>query len=604
MKTPHAITRWLVGGIATAALLISAGAGSAAVRPQAGLHGTATFAQLPATTPNWIFPMEGLQYFSVANIDQFQYLMWRPLYWFGTNGQPTFNAQRSLAAAPRFSNGGRTATIVLKHYLWSDGRPVTTRDVRLWMDMLLATRKLWAAYVPGNFPDNIAHISYASATTFSITFNKVYSPYWLLYNELSQIIPVPQHAWDRTSVHGPVGNYDLTTRGATQVYTFLTAQSKLEASYTTNPLWKTVDGPWTLRSFDPSTGYAAFVPNSAYSGSPRPRLARFVELPFTTDTAEVNALRAGQVDYGYIPQQDVSQIGYFKSRGFQVVPWISWQVTYFPINFTNPVTGPIFHQLYIRQAMQHLIDQPGYIKAFWKGYAHPTYGPVPTEPSNPWASPYEKDNPYPFSISAASQLLSSHGWSVHPNGTTTCTSPGTGAGQCGAGIASGTPLTFSMQYVSGSVPYTQEMEAMRSAFSLVGITINVSSAPFNTVIGNAVPCNPKTGSGCKWDMEYWGAGWIYAPDYYPTGGEIFATGAGSNSGGYSDPINDANIAATHSQPGTGVMFKYENYLAQQLPVLWLPTGVSQISVINTHLHGTLPQDPLINIYPEDYTLSG
>ena len=46
-------------------------------------------------------------------------------------------------------------------------------------------------------------------------------------------------------------------------------------------------------------------------------------------------------------------------------------------------------------------------------------------------------NPYPYSISAASQLLSSHGWKVVPNGTTTCQSPGTGPTNCGAGIPKG-----------------------------------------------------------------------------------------------------------------------------------------------------------------------
>ena len=34
------------------------------------------------------------------------------------------------------------------------------------------------------------------------------------------------------------------------------------------------------------------------------------------------------------------------------------------INFNNPTMGPAFRQLYVRQAMQTLINQPGYIKAF------------------------------------------------------------------------------------------------------------------------------------------------------------------------------------------------------------------------------------------------
>jgi len=45
--------------------------------------------------------------------------------------------------------------------------------------------------------------------TFSLTFTGDYSSAWL-YNELGQLIPIPQQAWDKTSAHGTVGNYDLT----------------------------------------------------------------------------------------------------------------------------------------------------------------------------------------------------------------------------------------------------------------------------------------------------------------------------------------------------------------------------------------------------------
>ena len=74
--------------------------------------------------------------------------------------------------------------------------------------------------------------------------------------------------------------------------------------------------------------------------------------------------------------------------------------------------------------------------------------------------------------------------------------------------------------------------------------MTLSTGTFDTVIGNATPCS---GSGCTWQLENWGAGWIFSPDYYPSGEEIFQTGAGSNSGSYSNPTNDANIKATNFQ---------------------------------------------------------
>ena len=62
--------------------------------------GTATFAELPSNTPNYIFPFTSSAYISVSNTDLFQYLLYRPLYWFGTGVQPTMNTTVSLANPP------------------------------------------------------------------------------------------------------------------------------------------------------------------------------------------------------------------------------------------------------------------------------------------------------------------------------------------------------------------------------------------------------------------------------------------------------------------------------------------------------------------------
>ena len=115
--------------------------------------------------------------------------------------------------------------------------------------------------------------------------DRAYSHQWLLYDQLSQIWPIPQQSWDRTSVTGPVGNYDTTTAGAKAVYNFLNGQSEDEDTYATNPLWKTVDGPWLVSAFSPSTGYNAFVPNPHYTGPGKPKIAKFEELPFTSAAA-------------------------------------------------------------------------------------------------------------------------------------------------------------------------------------------------------------------------------------------------------------------------------------------------------------------------------
>ncbi len=559
-----------------------------------------TYALPPAVTPNYIFPVMGSAYYSNVNLYQFQSEMFRPLYWFGEGTAPTFNESLSLALPPVYSNAGKTVTIKLKKYDWSDGQPVTSTDVLFFMQMLKAEKSIWPVYVPGEFPDNVTAMSAPNPSTVVFTLNSAYSTNWFLYNELSQITPLPSHAWDKESATGKVGTYTTTTAGAVAVWKYLTAQAMTPTTYATNPLWQIVDGPFKLKQFE-TTGLTVFVPNPKYSG---PTKAKFGELtlePFTTDAAEFNALRAGTLDYGYVPPEDSSQIPLLKSDGYTSSPWIGWSINYFPMNMNNPTVGPIFRQLYFRQAFQEMVNQPTDIKKALYGYGYPTYGPVPVEPKNDLATKVEESNPYPYSPKNSAALLKANGWKVVPGGVTTCAKPGTAAGDCGTGVKAGQKMVFNLQYNDGFTYVTQFMEQLKSNLEASdGIQLNLTTSNFNTVIANAAPC--KVSPSCTWQMENWGQGWSYGPDYYPTGESIFETGSGINEGSYSNPVNDANINKTHTISGTAVLATYENYLAKQLPVVWQPDPDFQISEIKNGLKG-VTQSSLLNYTPENWTLS-
>jgi peptide/nickel transport system substrate-binding protein len=441
-------------------------------------------------------------------------------------------------------------------------------------------------------------MSAPNASTVVFHLDKAYSQTWFLYNELSQITPMPQHAWDKTSTSGKIGNYTTTTAGAKAVFNYLSTQAKSLATYASNPLWQVVDGPFKLKTFE-TTGFTVFVPNPKYSGAVKASYAQLTLLPYTTDAAEFNALRAGSIDYGYTPPQDSSQIPVIKSQGYSSSPWIGWSINYFPMNMNNPTVGPIFKQLYFRQAFQEMVNQPIDVKKALYGYGYPTYGPVPIQPKSNLSTPQEASNPYPYSPSKSAALLKSHGWTVVPGGVTTCAKPGTAATDCGAGITKGEKLSFNLQYNNGFTYVTQFMLQLKSNLAQDGIQLALTTAPFNTILANATPCK---GATCTWQMENWGQGWSYGPDYYPTGESIFETASNINEGSYSNPVNDANINATHTVTGTAVLYKYENYLAQQLPVVWQPNPDFQISEISNKLTG-VSQSPLLNYTPEFWKLA-
>src|ERR1700694_4119840 len=210
---------------------------------------------------------------------------------------------------------------------------------------------------------------------------------------------------------------------------------------------------------------------------------------YAADSAEFILIKGGPngpnaIDYGYLPYQDVPQKDAITNLGYNFQPWAGWEVSYFPENFTNPTSGPIFLQLYFRQAIQSLVDQQTYIKRAFNGSASPTYAPVPLTPTSQFVSPFQQTNPYPFDVTKATGLLQSHGWTVNPGGISTCTTPGTAANQCGAGVPAGAQASFHLEYASGSPAFDAMMAQFKTDLSKAGIQINLSTNTFNTVIGN------------------------------------------------------------------------------------------------------------------------
>jgi peptide/nickel transport system substrate-binding protein len=596
--------------IGLAALLLSACSAStgsnAGGKPESG--GIITFAEQPGSPPTYIFPLYDGANSGNNNITYLQPLMWLPLYWFGhsNNSQATINYPESMAYPPVFSDGGRTVTMKLKHYEWSNGKPVTSRDLLFWMNLLLAEKNNSAAYVPGGWMDHVAGMSAPSPYTFVLKFNVTYNQTYLLYNGLSILQPIPQAVWDKTSATSPVGNYDETPAGAAKVYDYLNAQSMSLSTWDTNPLWQVVDGPWHLK---PKTGFQVtgqtiMLPNKLYSGPDKPRASEFEELPFTSATAEFNALQSGSVDYGYVPGTEIADLGNLKSQGYSIKPWYEWGLTFVAINFSNPRYAPLENQLYIRQAMQHLINQPAYIKDILLNYGTPTYGPVPTFPASSFLDPAETKNPYPFSTSAADALLTAHGWTVPKSGTATCTRPGSASNECGAGITSGEKLSIPLVYISGVPELQDEVEAMQGAYSSAGIQLKLSQAPANTVLSEAYECIGKTTSTCSASstaLSLLGSPvYTYVPIYFPDGDSLFGCGGATNAGNYCDSQVEALIKQMLTANGSASQTAFDNYqiaLAQQIPDLWFPNEAYQISAISPKLGGVVAQDSTAHIYP-------
>jgi len=564
---------------------------------------TITFAEGPGANPNYIFPYMAGQYFSVDNTNQFQEEMFRPLYWFGLGASVAVVPNLSLAAMPKFSHGDKAVTIVTKGWKFADGQTVNAQSVMFFLNMYKADPTSYAGYNAGyGIPDQVKNAT-GSGNTVTINFTSSVNPNWLLYNYLSEITPFP-NSWDRVSATKTstcaTGVYGAssTNTACKAVETYLDGQSS-QVSLFTDKMWQSGDdGPWKLTAMD-TLGNLTFQPNSKYSGPQKAQVAFVKEVAFTSSDAEQNQLSAGSIDLGYLDPTVLTksapspgQVGPNWSpiaSNYTLVTGDPWSFNYAPFNFSsaNPKSVAI-GQLYIRQALQDAVDQVGIIEKVDKGYGVPTISPLP--PNTPSSISGPVANPYPFSLKTAMKLLKSHGW-TEENGVQTCTNPGTGATQCGAGITQGYTLNFSIAWSSGSPSLDVTFNTEIADWARIGIKFTSSTGTFNQVIADC------TSAKQQYELCSWGAGWIYAPDYYPSGETLFTTKGGFNPGGYSNAMMNSLINTTTF--GTAKLTAYANFAARELPVLYQPnpTAISEVKDTLKSSIGFTP-NPLGNFMPE------
>ena len=581
--------------------------------------GNATEALPAGVTLNWIWPFIPLTSANEYNTEGFEELMYRPLYMFGNNGNSVLvNYPLSTAAQPVYSDGGKTVTISMKGWKWSNGETVNADDVVFWLNMMEAEKANYYGYTPGLLPDNLASYSATGPNTVVLHLKSAVSSIWFTYNQLAEITPMPM-AWDVTAASAKAGSGGCTTDTAADkwakcdaVFNFLTAQAKNVKTYASNPIWAVVDGPFKLNTFSTASAgpVTSFVPNSSYSGAPKSQLSSFTYYAYTDDATEYTALKTGQIDVGYIPSADLppnsgsSVLPSTNPLGstFNLQPAYQYGIYYMVINFNNPTIGPAFKQLYVRQALQDVVDQPGIDKAVYRGYAYPTSGGVPTQPKSQFVPSVQNENggqgPYAFSISTAKSLLTSHGW-AEVNGVMTCQKPGTASNECGAGVNSGTKLSLTMDYATGVQAFQEEVAVYKSDATQAGIAINLVPQSFNTIIGETTPCKP--GPKCTWDILNFG-GWNFnGPGFEPTGEPLFQTGASSNPGSYTDPQEDNLINETHTSDSISVFDQYAAYTAQQLPFIWLPNAYA-VQAVSSKL-ANVAFNPLFTQLPEYWTFT-
>jgi peptide/nickel transport system substrate-binding protein len=542
--------------------------------------GTITQGQLSGQTPTYIFPIvPGAQ--TQTGTISFLSELFMPLYAGPSGAEPKVDYGLSAANPPKFSNGDKTVTIPLKPGLkWSNGQPIVANDVVFWFDLLKAAVKEsaanWGQYTPGLMPDNVKSISTQGKYNVVMHLTTSFNPGFFLNNNLqdtNNVYPLPSSTWNVASPGGPHLDY-TNPANAKKIYDFLNKAGGSVAKFASNPLWKTVSGPFKLKSFTPTNSSYVLVPNPNYSGTPKPIMNQVSVQTYTGFTSELNAVKSGSLDVmvGLDPSQ-LAEVPSLKAQGIDVLGGPGWGWFGGQINFKDTANhfNKVISQLYVREAMMHLINQPAIIKGVYKNAAVAAYGPTPSAPTSPYAPASATTPPYNYDPATAVSLLKSHGWKVVPNGTTTCIKPGSGPTQCGAGIPAGTPIKFVWANQPESVSSTGALESEVIASEVkkaAGIQIQLQTKTFDFLTANYNNANPAAAKYTNdWGVNNYGG--LYT-DYYPTASGVWNEGAGFNTGSYSNPTANKLINASVHSGNPDAVKTEADFFAKNPPVFFLP----------------------------------
>jgi peptide/nickel transport system substrate-binding protein len=627
--------RRLVGtGLAVGGLTMGVLAGtvaSGAVTSKAG--STLTVALPVGSVPTSTFPFYSAAQCTTTNIDYWN-LEVRPGYWFGLGKSVSLVPSLSALNPATITTTGANTTInfTVKGWKWSNGtstRIMTAQDVAFFLNMdkadsgPTAGANAFCGYAPGfGFPDQVVSASYPgglSGNSVSIVMKGHAAQGWLIYNELSQIIPMTT-AWDTTG-SGPAGcsseAFASVTVGPTdtcsKVFKYL---SGLQIN---DPLWSWSDGPYRQTQAEYASGNPdgndIQVANTDYSG---PQAAQaIVYKPYSDIAPEMSDLQAGKLDLGVVDTTDITKspgpglagtITLPNMSAYQAEGGVTFGVFYWMYNFDDshstyktkgspPSWARLNGNQYFRAAIQLSDNQATVIAHVDNGYAVPTISAIPTYPKNSFNAGVK--NVYAYSATKGKALMAKYGWNVKKFpavcAKSNCAQPG------GLAIPKGTKAVEQVLVPSGvpSVTHlTDDEVASIKAGSDIQITPKFELA--TTVQGACFA------GSAPWELCGYG-GWIYAPDYYPSGEVLFGAGSSSNSGGYVSKEMNALIAATTTNGNValnGNNPKYHTSFAQftatDAPFLWQPTPTT-FAVAARSIVGAQPPNPLGNFNPEYIT---
>ena len=476
--------------------------------------------------------------------------IYRPLVWIDRH--VNYDPAMSLASAVETTDGGQTWRLTIKPWLWSDGVPVTADDVVFTFDLIRRIGPSYVTYRIGGIPNLIDHVVALSPHEVELKLTQKVNPAWFLRLGLgNSVVPMPAHIYRGMSLR------------------------EMRARQTDPTLFAVSDSAFLLADFQVGR-HLTLVPNPLYGGR-HPQLKRLV-IDFLEGGNALQALRSGEIDAANVP--------YRLWNLARSLPGLHTEKLDGPFGYLSMILNfrsahaPFIDDVRVRQAMAAAINQKEIIALAFHGQDQVTHGPVPMA-MTAFLSPQAKAGyaNLDYDPAHAASLLDAAGWKP---------------GADGIRARNGQRLAFDIEVSAGVVDRLITLQIIQRNLAAVGIAMSIRGVEFNELFATL------EGNGHDWDsiMIAW------TVESFPDNQEFFSSDGTQNYGHFNDAKADRLNEAVITTAGDQALHEVQDYIAQQQPFIFLPTGAIS-TLTRSGLDGVKAMaSPAGTWSPELLTLSG
>lgn len=381
-----------------------------------------------------------------VGFQQNAYTVWQYIYPYLGEYDAHNNLVPYFAKSWQESADGLTWTFhLLSGAKWSDGQPLTSKDVAWTFNMLVKYENgptaSWAA--------NAVHLKSAVATNPDTVVFHYSSPTGNALSELMLMPILPEHVWAK-----------YATGNGNGIKTFSNTPQNGQPVVS--------GGPFMLVKYQQNQ--LALLKRNPHWWGAKPHIDGWGFQIFSNDDAMVAALESNQIDA--IEGVPFTAVNTVKSHGFHVLATPGMMFYDF---ITNSNPNKLNHRELlnpqVREAFEYAIDRQRIISVVLNGYGKPGTTVVPPS-AGKWHDP--NIHPLPFDLAKANQILDSLGYAKGANGIR---------------MADGHPMSYQVIIPSNRLDVLgRTFQIIRTDFQKIGVQLSERvldpSAAFSAITAN------------------------------------------------------------------------------------------------------------------------